>query len=204
LVLFAACFFLAEKKNPTWVYLFAFLSIFARIDNILPALFLILLLIYEKRSEGNRPWVAGTIAAAFCICCYLAVGMMASQYDWNMLYFSNYFSRMNPEYDVQEVFSIHNYWALMKSQAMSGLFYSHLPLFLFFSVCLIIFRWKVSNRRNDPEVLLLSGIWLIIILRFILHPMAADRIYLAYYLLILVLLVKNMHFYIFTTRGHDD
>ncbi len=204
LILLAACFCLVENKNPAWVYVLAFISIFARIDNILPAVFLIFFMIYKKRSEGPRPWITGTIAAAACIVCYLAVGMLAKEYNWNMLYFSNYFSRMNPEYEVQDTFTMQNYWALIKSQSMSGLYYSQLPLFFFLSVCIITYRWKVLQQRNHPEIFLIAGIWLIIFLRFILHPMAADRIYLAYYLVILLLLVKSMHAHVLSSGVRND
>ena len=137
----------------------------------------------------------------FIVCRYL---YKHPGYNWDILYFSNYFSRMNPGYEAQESFSIYNYWALIKSQAMSGLYYSQLPLFFFLTVCLITNRWRVSDQRNHPEVLLLLVIWLIILFRFMLQPMAADRIYLAYYLVVLVLLVKNMHFYFLSTKAKDD
>ncbi len=203
LILFAAFYCLLEKKKTGWIHILALLSVFARIDNILPAVLLICFLTYEKRADGNRPWITGTIAAAACIFCYLAVGMLAKEYNWNMLYFSNYFSKMNPEYAAQESFSFHNYWVLIKSQAMSGLYFSQLPLFFFLTVCLITYRWRVSGQWNHPEVLLLIMIWLIILFRFVLHPMAADRIYLAYYLVVLVLLVRNMHFYFLSTKARD-
>ena len=74
---------------------------------------------------------------------------------------------------------------------MNGLFFSDLILFLLLGLMLFIERDSFQFKNLSFDQLLSIVIVFAIIARFILQPIISDRFYIAYYISILILLVRK-------------
>jgi hypothetical protein len=95
-------------------------------------------------------------------------------------------------YQANTAFSFKDYLALSVTHIVSGFFFTHFIVFML--LALIVFINKSSTKFSllNFEQSLLLVIFLSIAVRFILQPIIADRFYVAYYLLIIILLVKKI------------
>ena len=189
MLLFFAFYFFIEKDSILLPYIFLLLSILARIDNILPVSFIIAIIVYTKNQRWNRKFKKGALLLSGAFVCFFLVSSLASEYGWSLLYYSDFYKHLNTSYDVHTLFSFSNYWSLFKSQLMTGLYYSHLPLFFFLSMIIIRYGY-IAQRKLNTDILLTVTFLLVIVIRFVLQPVIADRLYIPYYLVILILLIR--------------
>jgi hypothetical protein len=187
LLITSSLYCIIEKRNAAVMYFLLLLSILARPDNILPAIFFISVDVYDKNHEWKQRAKIGTLMLAGCLTCYFFVSALATKYGWGNFLYADFYQRLNPAYDMNLPFSMNGYLALVKSQLMTGLYYSQLPLFFFLSV-----TWIAFHRKVEFGTMLIAAIWAIIIIRFVLHPMVADRIYISYYLVILMIILQGL------------
>jgi hypothetical protein len=186
LLLVGTLYCMLEKRNEAIMYFLLLLSILARLDNILPAVLFIAVHVYYKQHAWKQRIKTGAVLMTGCFLSYFFVAALATNYGWNNFFYSDFYHHLNPEYNMDTTFTIQGYLALVKSQFMTGLYYSQLPLFFFLSLAWITFR-----RRVESDTMLIAAIWVIIIVRFILHPVVADRLYVGYYLVILMIVFKS-------------
>lgn len=187
LLLVSAAYCILEKKKSGLMYFLLLLSVLTRIDNVLPALFFIAVYSYHSRFKWKERLKLGTWLVTGCIICYFFVASLAVEYEWSYFYYSDFFLHLRPDYNVTAGFSFRNYFLLLKSQLMTGLYYSQLPLFLFLSICIMTYR---VNREKDS--MFLAAIWVILAIRYVLHPVMTDRLFTGYYLIILMILLKKL------------
>ena len=85
-----------------------------------------------------------------------------------------------------------DYFALAKSQAMTGFFFSFLSLFIFLVLLLLWNGNGIHFKKLSLEQTFGLVFLLIILIRFILQPAIADRFYIPYYLSVFVFLAKKI------------
>ena len=186
LLLVGAVYCMLEKTKSGLMYFLLLLSILTRIDNLLPAALFISVYSYYIHDKWKQRLKTGILLTSGCIVCYFFVGSLAAEYNWSYFYYTDFYKHLHPDYNIAAGFSFQNYVALVRSQVMTGLYYSQLPLFLFLSLCLVAYGMKLKM-----DTMLLAAIWLILAIRFILHPVMTDRLYAGYYLIILMMIVRN-------------
>lgn len=190
-LLFGALYGLVERK-PVWLtYLFLLLAIFSRIDNILPAFFLLSLLLVARKPDQKISLTVYLLLVAGAMLCYLLVCREVKDFGWHGAFYPTFYRHLNTTYDIHAPFSFTEYFALVKSQLTTGLYYSSIALFAVLSILYLYPPRTLSFNRPDREQTLVLLFWLLIALRFILQPVMADRFYLPYYLCILVLLARK-------------
>lgn len=191
LMLLSAFYFLIEKKSFGGICVFLVLSIFTRLDNIIPSLFIIMLLTFTNKWKEKISLKKFLFAALVMCGSYFFVSYNAQKYGWSVFYYPSFISHLNPDYDSHLPFSISNYFSVVHSQIMSGLSFSDLTLFLLLGLTLFINDRTIQIKTLDLGQLLFIVFVLIILTRFILQPAIADRFYITYYISITVLLIKK-------------
>jgi hypothetical protein len=183
---------LIEKKSLTGICVFMVLAIFARLDNIIPALFVVLLLTFTGSWKERISLKSFAVIASIMCAGYFFVSWQAHRFGWSIFYYPSFINRLNTSYDTNLSFSVSNYLSVAHSQIMSGLYFSDLLLFMLFGSLLFVGQrqWRLKNLEFDQLLFLVFV--LIIISRFILQPLVADRLYIAYYIGILVLLTRRI------------
>lgn len=190
-LLFAALYGLVERKPVGLTYLFLLLSIFSRIDNILPAFFLLSLLLVARKPDPKISLTTYLLLVAGAVLCYLLICREVKAFGWHGAFSPTFYRHLNTTYDIHAPFSFAEYFALVKSQFLTGLYYSSIVLFAVLTVLYLIAPPAFSLSRPYREQTLVLLFWLLIAFRFILQPVMADRFYLPYYLCILVFLARK-------------
>jgi len=135
---------------------------------------------------------AGKMAfiAAMLLLVYFLVAGNARAYGWSILYYPAFIKQLNTSYTVNASFNFSDYAGLVKAQLNSGLYFSFLSVFLFLT---IYYLWNIpfSIKQLSLEQLLAVLFVLIIVLRFVLQPLINDRLYIPYYLSLIIFLVKK-------------
>ena len=191
LLLFTAVYFLTEKKSTAGTFVFLLLAVFARLDNILPAVCFLSALFFTNNRNNKIP--AGKIVFLFGILflAYFAVSGNVRSYGWSVFYYPAFVKQLNSSYTANSIFDFKQYISLAKSQLMTGLYFSLISLF-FFLVLFLLWNSSLSGfSRLTMEQALAVIFVVIIIARFILQPLVADRLYIPYYLSVIAFLVKK-------------
>lgn len=188
-LLLGSFYFVLEKPSLLFALVFMILSVFARLDNIITC-FLILSVIslsakwYRKISFKNL----SLIIILFGLC-YFLIGLIAYQYHWSIFFYNDFVDHLHPIYGSKQHFSLRSYSRLMYEHAMSAINHSFLAIFMAF--LFLNFNERVSFKELSFDKLFGLLIPVILIIRFILYPDISDRFYIAFYLIIIVLLTKN-------------
>ena len=190
LLLLAGLYSYIEKKSFNLAVLFFVLSLFARLDNVIPVVFLgITIFQIENRKEGLvlRKYIL--FAVSVLASCFF-VSWQAHRFGWGIFYYPDFATHLNPYYDIHCKFSLSGYFSVFKSQLMTGLYYSSLVIFLFLGFILYCFS-KINNTKvNTVETTFTIAFLASIVVRFMMQPVIADRFYLAYYLATSIFVLK--------------
>lgn len=194
LLLFTAVFSIIEKKSFVFTSIILLLTIFARIDNIIPALFILSTIYFSNRRNEKTGLLKYISVLIGMILSYFFISSNAQSFGWDMLYYTSFVKQLNPSYQLNEAVVFKDYASLAKSQVMTGLLYSSVCFFLLF--VLLLFAGSPIPRFNDwnMEQILSVAFLLTMITRFVLQPLIADRIYIAYYLSMVAFVVKKYSF----------
>jgi hypothetical protein len=168
-------------------------SITCRLDNVIPAFFIISLLTFSKKSGFNISVNKYFLLLLSLTICCLCVAWNTHHFGWSVLYYPTFLKSLNSSYTSQPQFYLHSYLGLAISQIMTGLFFSHFILFMALAVLAFKGKSRFPFRNLDFEQLFLCTLMTILITRFILQPVISDRLYMGYYLAILILLVKRFY-----------
>jgi hypothetical protein len=192
-LLLSSMYCILEIKSLTLAFIFLIFSIVCRLDNIIPAVFLLSLLAFSKKSELkiSVKWYL-TMLLIISVCSF-CVTVSTNHFGWSVFYYPTFLKSLNSSYAFQSQFHLSSYMSLAISQIMTGLFFSHFLLFMALGL-LAFMRKSTSPFRNlNFEQQLLCALIAIMITRFILQPVISDRLYIAYYLFILILLTKRLY-----------
>jgi hypothetical protein len=188
LLLLAAFYGLLENRSPLLVGMALLGAIFARIDNVIPATFVATLLVCTGKI--SRKNYAGMLACM--VIGYGCVTFGAHAYGWNVLYYPTFIRSLNLNYAYDTGFHLSDYIDLVKSHLMTGLFSSSLLLFLALASLAFIQEKRPTFHSLDADQRLIGLILAVIAVRFLLQPVIADRLYIAYYLCILIVLLRKL------------
>lgn len=192
LLLFTAIYLLAEHKSIVYAMLFFLMAVFARIDNII-ALFCCLpaVLVINKRYTTKRSIQIISMAVISLLACFL-ISWPATSYGWSAGYYPSIAKHLNINYTAGALFDIGDYLALAKAQLTTGLYFSFIAFFLFLSAVILYSSRKLRLNMLSTEQLLVITFIAIVVIRFILQPVIADRLYIPWYLCTAVFLVKKI------------
>lgn len=192
-LLLCALFFMIERKSSLVAFLFLLLSVFARLDNIIPAFFLFTLMSFSNHWEPRASYKKYGGRLLLMLITYLFVSFNARSYGSGVLYYPSFSKALNLSYGLQTGFHFKDYFALALSHIMTGLFFSNLLFFLALALLVFDRMPALRFRALNTDQQLIVVIFLVLAVRFILHPVIADRFYIAYYLCILILLVRKLN-----------
>lgn len=191
LFLLGSFYFIIEKPALRPAFILMALSVFARLDNMLTCLLILSTIYFSKKWNEKISFKIFLLMAGLLAFCYFLVGLMAKQYGWSILFYNDFAERLHPVYGAKEHFSFRSYSRLMYEHAMSGLNRSYLALFM--ALLILNFNKTFSFTKMTFNQVFALLIPLILLLRFILYPDISDRFYVAFYLVIIILSVKNLN-----------
>ena len=191
-LLLGAVYFILERRSLLFAFIFLLLSIFARVDNAVPAFFILSLLAFTNKWEPKISVKKYLLMLLFVALSYLCITLSTRGYGWDMFYYASLVKSSNLSHAVHQEFHLKDYIALSISQIMTGLFYSNLFLFITLALLLFIGRPPFQFRNLSIDQLFVGVIIVSIVVRFILQPIVSDRYYAAYYICILILLIRSL------------
>jgi len=113
-----------EKNNFNLTALFLLLSVFARLDNIIPVAFITIAIFFiENRKENLMPWKY-ILFTILVLASYFLVSWQAHSQGWSILYYPDFATHLNPYYYIHRPFSLTGYIRLFKSQINTGILLS--------------------------------------------------------------------------------
>jgi hypothetical protein len=172
-------------------FLFLAGSVLVRLDNIVLALLLLTFLFFTvtwKKRISLVQYITMLIALAGL---HMLVSSMASD-NADLLYFPTFITYYHPGHHPQSSFSISNYLSLFSQRSVMALLNTHVSIFILLVGAMVSVDLAGGVRGISFEkkfsILLIS---IIIIIRFILFPNLEDRFYVAFYIVILVLVMQQ-------------
>ena len=191
LLLLGSFYFTIEKPSLLLALAFMCLSIFARMDNVIYCFLLIATIYVSKTWERQISFKAFLLITGLFVVCYVMVGLIAWQYGWSVFFYNEFAHHLHPSGGSNGQFATGDYARLMYEHAMSAINHSYVTIFMAFHV-LNIGRSFLLRKLSFNKLFILL-IPAVLFIRFILYPDISDRFYIAYYLIIVVLLVKNFN-----------
>jgi hypothetical protein len=199
LFLLIAFYFIIEKFSLAWAFLFFLLSILARVDNVVTCFIILSFLTFSGKwkriSLRQYFWMLLMLGIT-----YICVILPVTQFGWSILYYSQYSRHIDFSKDFNQSMSLLSYLSLVESKLVTALVSSQFTFFMLLSL-LIIGHPRLSFRKLNFDQSFLLVLLGIIFFRFLLLPDLSDRFYFGFYMLILVILVKQ--FFTRITAIHD-
>lgn len=205
LLLLGSFYFTVEKPSLPLALVCMCLSVFARIDNVI-ACFLLMTVIYISKDWNKKVSFKNflLIAILFTLS-YTLVGLIAWQFGWSIFFYNDFADQLHPKFGSKNHFGPADYFRLMYEHVMSAINRSYFTIFMALHVLNI--SKSVLFRILSFDKLFGLFIPTVLCIRFILYPDISDRFYIAYYLVIVALLVRNFspRFQLYgTTRQKDS
>jgi hypothetical protein len=203
-LLLSAFYFILEKPSPGWMFLFLLLSVYARLDNIIPAGLIVSFLYFTGKWKAKLKrktflLMLLVLAASY----FLITGFTMRPFGWGALYYPAFATQLDLSHAYHSNFSFHAYISLVVSQLATALVFYH---FIFFLCILLLILYspafKFRDLTFDQSFSLL--LFLIILCRFILYPDLSDRFNVAYYLCFLVLFIKKYAGLLDSINSHPE
>lgn len=186
-LLLGSFYFIVEKPSLSLALVCMCLSIFARMDNIIMC-FLLMSGIFVSKIWSKRLSLTGfLLSIGLFIFCYFMVGLIAWRFGWSVFFYNDFARHLHPVYGSKTGFAFKDYFRLMYEHVMSAVNHSYFTIFM----ALHALNFFLVKKQSLDRLLVLL-IPLILLVRFILYPDISDRFYVAYYLVIVVLLVRNL------------
>lgn len=186
LLLFCGMYVLLQKSKHWTAFIFFALSITARLDNIIAATMLLQVPVIAKKLKLQVYILMMLMLAAI----YLAVSYLASRYGWGLSYVGDFTGRWYHS-RAEYAGSLKGYIVLLKSAILTGLQFSYVMMFFLLAFVGFAVSKVASVMKNTDHIYTVAAI-LIIIVRLLLFPSVEDRFNLAYYLIIYILLIKQL------------
>ncbi|UZS00128.1 hypothetical protein [Chondrinema litorale] len=189
LLLFFGFFGFLEEKKYIYYTIFFCLSIFARPDNII---FIILILvsntIYNYVKDKNFYKKEYILPLSFVICSYSIIQLFIEHYSWYTLFYHTFIEKISYPNSFVSEFSVEIY---IKGiiQGILSLQYSFTYLPIFILILLLSLR---NLKLNSMDTLIALSVLISVFVRFLLFPDFTDRFYFIYYLISLILVIKSI------------
>jgi hypothetical protein len=179
-----------EKPSWRWLTVLLALSIFTRLDNVIAGVLIASFLFFIKKSIVRISLKQYVLMLIVLIASYAATSLFASSFGWDMLYYPSFARHLDLSHAGHASFSFKAYGSLFVSAAITGLLYYHVVFFVLLGL-LLIYTPSFRLRQLSFDQMFAGLLLFIILIRFILFPDLTDRFYIAYYICILLLLVKR-------------
>src|SRR6266496_1961554 len=191
-LLLTALYFIIERKSLFIAFVFLLFSVFARLDNIIPSVFILSLPAFTDKWREKIAVKKYLLMLLITLVCYLLITSNTLKYGWSLLYYPSFAKHLNLSYEASTAFSFKDYFTLFYTHIISSFFFTHFILFMLLALIIFIDKAPYKFQQLSFEQLLLTVIFLSIAVRFILQPLIADRFFVAYYLCIIILLIKKL------------
>jgi len=192
LLLFSSFYFLLEKPKIIPLVLLMIISIFARLDNIIINIAILSLATFAIRSPLKISFRKYLLAYSALIISYLIISLSVGKYGWNISFYSTFAHYLtSTSFEFQETFNLKFYLHLIYSATVHGFYFSSIA-FLFIML-LLLFAYPASSLYNiNFDQLFALLLFLVFILRLIIYPDISDRVYIAFYLIVTILLIRKI------------
>ena len=187
-----AFYFILERPDMRWLFLFLLLSVFTRVDNIITSFFIISFLFVTDKWSIKITKKQYALMLFFLASAYLIIVLPVRQLGWNVFYYSEYSKHMNFNRDFDKSLSLTDYFSYMSSKIVTGLVSSQFTFFMFLAALILFQPLPIKLRSFSFDQLLVLMLLIIIATRFLLLPDFSDRFYLAFYLVILFALIRKI------------
>ena len=191
LFLLCSFYFIVERPSLKWLFSFMTLSIFTRLDNIIPCVCILsFLFIAGNWHKKIRPRSYIILLSAFVVFYFAITAVTLRAFDWNVLYYPTFIRHLNLSGTEYAHFSLTGYLELLYSRLITSLLHYNAPLFFLFLLLLLLPSGPGPRKFTfDQQLAILSA--MIILFKFILFPDLSDRFNIPYYLLFIILFVKR-------------
>jgi len=189
LLLLGSFYFIVEKPSLPLALACMCMSVFSRIDNVICCYLLISTVYVSKHWDKQFSFKSLLLITILFAVCYIIVGLFARHYGWSIFFYNDFAHHLHPVHGSQDDFGFRDYFRLMYEHIMSAINHSYFAVFMALHV-LNIGRSFLSRKVSFDKLIALL-IPTVFFIRLILYPDISDRFYIAYYLVIVALLVKN-------------
>ncbi|HET9745829.1 MAG TPA: hypothetical protein VFP97_08960, partial [Chitinophagaceae bacterium] len=182
-------YFILEKKNLLWMFIFFLLSILARADNIITCFFIITFLCFSKKWKAISRKQFLLMATGFIVC-YVLIILPVREFGWSLFYYSEYVKHIDYSRDFDQPITLSSHFSHAYTKILTAFVSTSFTLFAFLALLVLINkRLSLTSLSFDQTFLILLG--LIGLFRFLLLPDLSDRFYIGFYLTILLLLIRK-------------
>jgi hypothetical protein len=189
--LLTAFYFILEKPSVLFAFLFLTGSVLVRLDNIVVSCLLLSFLFFNPKWVKKISFVQYIGMLAVLASFYVMVAGLTKGYNWSSIYYPDFIKYYHPGHRSQSSFSVPDYMALFYERTIMAMLYTQFSIFL-----LIVLVWisaSYHGKFSDLPFELLFCILLVatVFTRFVLFPNLEDRFYIAYYLVILIMFIRQ-------------
>lgn len=190
-LLLSAFYFIIEKPSLKWMFFFLLLSMFARLDNIVPCFFILSFLFFTGKWQVKIKLKYYLLMLIIFTACYFGITAVTMKpFGWNVFYYPTYALHMNLSHSLQPSFSFKEYVALVFSHITTAIVFYNFLFFMFF-LLLIMYSPSIKYKNLTLDQTFALLLVLIILFRFVIYPDLSDRFNIAYYLCFLIIFVKK-------------
>lgn len=190
-LLITAFYFIIERKNLSVAFVFLLFAVFARLDNIIPSFCILSLMVLTDKWKKKLVLKKFFAMIIILVIAYFLITSFALKFGWSLLYYPSFARNLNLSYESGTAFSFKDYFVLFETHVVSAFFFTHFIVFMLLALIIFIERASFKFQLLRFEQWLLLAVLISIAVRFILQPLIADRFYVAYYLLIIILLIRK-------------
>ncbi len=182
-------YFILEKRNPQWMFIFFFLAVLTRADNVIVSFFIISFLTFSKKWKTINLKQFFFMSACFAVT-YLLIVLPVRQFGWSIFYYSEYVKHIDYSRDFDQPITLLSHLSLIYSKLVTAFISTHFTLFAFLGL-LVLFSRKFSLKSLSFDQAFLLVLCSVGLLKFLLLPDLSDRFYLGFYLVIIILLIRR-------------
>jgi hypothetical protein len=188
LIVLAAMYFLVIKKKLYPFCALMLVSIIARPDNII-LLFVILAVLYFTKITGDKKAVY-IITFISGLVIFKLVDLWAGNYSWKILFEHGFIDRIISPAEHAPVFTPELYFkAFFRWPVLLKLSNFSLQMLIFL---LSIYILKDRKLKNNFDLLVLIAMGMGILIHYIVYPVMEDNYFIAQYIVIDLIFIKNV------------
>jgi hypothetical protein len=192
--LLCAFYCIIERRRLVLAYLFLALAIFTRLDNVIVAFVILTMMARSNAWPGRIPLKRYLAMVTGLAVAYFLVTAMATRYGWSLFFLPSFYTRFHDTlYSVHTSSLIKDYILQRHSAIMVSFLFHHLSVYLAFALLLFIGRTPLRWKTLTTGQVLMLALIITIAIRAVVYTDLSDRYFVAYFLVIPVLLVQRIH-----------
>lgn len=208
LLLLVSFYFILEKPSFRWLVFTLVLAIATRIDNILACVMIMSFLFFGKKwakSISVSQYVSSLLL--FIVAYFLITYLSISSFGWSVFYYPSFALHLDLSGAGHSSFPVKEYFSLMYTQLITGIVHYNFMILLLLFFLILYLRPPLVNGLPFAQSfsVLLMGI---VLVRFVLYPDLADRFHVSYFLVFVIIILKELSKIItqhyFEAKGSDN